>query len=392
MFETLAENAVRLCEAERALIYRFDGEQLSFVASHNTSAELRAFLERNRLPLTRGSAAGRVVLERRTIQIRDVREDPDYVYGATSVDAVRTVLGIPMRRVDELLGVIVIYRHEVRPFTDGQIALMETFADQAAIAIENARLLTELQARTDQLTRSVQELQALGEVGQALSSTLDLDTVLSTIVSRASQIAGTDSCTVYEYDEQTEALVFRATHNLADEVIAVMQRTPIRRGEGVGGRMAVTLEPVQVADIAEAGAYSGPLRDVLLRTGTRAVLGIPLLREGHLIGGLTVTRRTPGRVSAAGHRSAQDLRQPVGPGHPERATLPRDRRQEPAARGGRSPQVRVPGQHVARAAHAAQRHHRLQRDAPGGRRRPRGRAVHGRSRARSTRPASTCWS
>ena len=99
---------------------------------------------------------------------------------------------------------IVIYRHEVRPFTDSQVALMETFADQAAIAIENARLLTELQARTDQLTRSVQELQALGEVSQALSSTLDLDTVLRTIVSRASQIAGTDSCTVYEYDEQAE--------------------------------------------------------------------------------------------------------------------------------------------------------------------------------------------
>src|SRR4030095_10139186 len=98
-------------------------------------------------------------------------------------DAVRTVLGIPMRRSDELLGVIVIYRHEVRPFTDGQIALMETFAAQAAIAIENARLLTELQTRTDQLTRSVSELQALGEVSQALSSTLDLETVLSTIVS-----------------------------------------------------------------------------------------------------------------------------------------------------------------------------------------------------------------
>jgi hypothetical protein len=189
---------------------------------------------------------------------------------------------------------IVIYRHEVLAFSDGQIALMETFADQGAIAIENVRLLTELQARTGELTRSVQELQALGEVSQALSSTLDLETVLSTIASRASQLAGTDSCTVYEYDEQTEALVFRATHNLADEVVAVMQRTPIRRGEGVGGRMAVTHEPVQVADIAEVGAYSGSLRDVLLRTGSRAVLGIPLLREDHLIGGLTVTRRTPG--------------------------------------------------------------------------------------------------
>jgi signal transduction histidine kinase/CheY-like chemotaxis protein len=199
-----------------------------------------------------------------------------------------------MLRAGELLGVINVVRYEVRPFTESQITLMETFADQAAIAIENARLLTELQARTGELTRSVQELRALGEVGQALSSTLDLETVLNTIVSRASQIAGADSCTVYEYDERVGELVFRATHNLADEVVAVMQTTPIRRGEGVGGRMAITLEPVQVPDIAGAGAYSGPLRDVLLRTGSRAVLGIPLLREGHLIGGLTVTKNTPG--------------------------------------------------------------------------------------------------
>jgi len=191
-----------------------------------------------------------------------------------------------------------IFRHEVQPFSDSQIALMETFADQAAIAIENERLLSELRDRTAQLTRSVTELQALGEVSQALSSTLDLDTVLRTIVARASQLAGTDSCTVYEYDEQAEALLFRATHNLPEDVVEVARRAPIRRGEGVAGRMALTLEPSQISDIAEAGAYSGPLRDVLLRTGTRSLLGVPLLREGRLVGGLTVTRRTPGEFSS----------------------------------------------------------------------------------------------
>src|SRR4029450_13262674 len=138
------------------------------------------------------------------------QSDPEYTCGAGQVDPYRTVLAIPMLRADELLGVILIYRHEVRPFTESQISLMETFADQAAIAIENARLLTELHARTDQLTRSVQELQALGEVSQALSSTLNLETVLNTIVSRANQLAGTDSCTVYEYDERAEEFVFRA--------------------------------------------------------------------------------------------------------------------------------------------------------------------------------------
>ena len=181
-----------------------------------------------------GAAPARAALERRTIHVHDVQADAEYTYGSRQVDPIRTMLAIPMLRADELLGVITIYRHEVRPFTDGQIALMETFADQAAIAIENARLLSELQARTGELTRSVQELQALGEVSQALSSTLDLETVLSTIVARASQLAGTDSCTVYEYDERTEQLLFRATHDLSEEVVAVAQRAPIRRGEGVG--------------------------------------------------------------------------------------------------------------------------------------------------------------
>ena len=298
VFETLAESAVRLCQAERAFILRFDGQLLRAVASYNASAEMRAWVEQNPIAPGRYSCAARAALERRTIHIHDALADPEFTYGAIQVDPFRTLLGIPMLKAGELLGVIMIFRHEVRPFSDSQIALMETFADQAAIAIENERLLSELRDRTAQLTRSVTELQALGEVSQALSSTLDLDTVLNTIVAKASQLAGTDSCTVYEYDEQAEALLFRATHNLPEDVVEVARRAPIRRGEGVAGRMAVTLEPSQISDIAEAGAYSGPLRDVLLRTGTRSLLGVPLLREGRLVGGLTVTRRTPGEFSS----------------------------------------------------------------------------------------------
>jgi GAF domain-containing protein/CheY-like chemotaxis protein/anti-sigma regulatory factor (Ser/Thr protein kinase) len=294
VFETMAENAVRLCEAGRALIYRFNGQYLKFVAASDITPSLRAFVEQTPITPGRHSAAARAALERRTVHIHDPRTDPEYSFPVLQVESTRTVLAIPMLRADELLGVIVIYRYEVLPFTNNQITLMETFADQAAIAIENAQLLTELQARTAQLTRSVQELQALGEVSQALSSTLDLETVLNTIVSRANQLAGTDACTVYEYDERTEAFVFRATHNLDQEVVEVARHSPIRRGEGIAGRMAVTREPMQIPDIAQPGAYIGPLRDVLLRTGTRALLSVPLLREDHLIGGLTVNRKTPG--------------------------------------------------------------------------------------------------
>jgi GAF domain-containing protein/DNA-binding response OmpR family regulator len=295
VFETLAENAVRLCEAERGFVYRLDGQILRLAVAHNASPALTAFIEQNPFGPGRQNCAARAALERRTIHIHDARLDREFTYyGSTEVDPVRTILGIPMLRAGELLGVIVIYRHEVQPFSDSQIALMETFADQAAIAIENARLLTELQARTGQLTRSVEELKALGEVSQTLNSTLDLETVLNTIVSRANQLAGTDSCTVYEYDEYREEFHLLTYNNLADEVVAVARRSPIRRGEGVAGRMAVTREPVQIADIAAADAYHGPLRDVLIRAGTRALLGIPLLREHQLIGGLTVTKKTPG--------------------------------------------------------------------------------------------------
>ena len=156
------------------------------------------------------------------------------------------------------------------------------------------RLFKELEARTQDLTRSVGELRALGDVGRALSSTLDLETVLQTIVTRASQLAGGDACSVYEYDEATETFHLRATHNLAEEVEAHLRRTPTHKGEGVQGRMAVTRQPVQIPDIAAEDAYRGPRRDILLRTGTRALLAIPLLREGELIGGLTVNRKTPG--------------------------------------------------------------------------------------------------
>jgi GAF domain-containing protein/DNA-binding response OmpR family regulator/anti-sigma regulatory factor (Ser/Thr protein kinase) len=300
VFETLADNAVRLCEAERALIFRFDGQLLRVVAIYNPTPEMKEFVERTPIAPGRHSGAARAAAERRTIHIHDVQTDPEFTFPARQVDPapIRTVLAIPMLRADELLGVILIYRYEVRAFTDSQIAVLETFADQAAIAIENARLLSELQARTAELTRSVQELQALGEVSQALSSTLDVETVLNTIVSRANQLAGTDGCSVYEYDERTEEFNFRATNNLDEEVIEVSRRTPIRRGEGNMGRMAVTREPVQIPDIGQEGAYRGPLRDVLLRTGNRALLAIPLLREDHLIGALTVNKKTPGEFSA----------------------------------------------------------------------------------------------
>ncbi len=298
MFEAILESATRLCGARFSALYRYDGDLIHVAAHHNLTPEVLALLlQAYPMPPAREIASGRAILSAAVVHLPDALADPDYRHEFAIAGGWGSLLAVPMMRAGRAVGTINIYRAEAKPFPESQIELLKTFADQAAIAIENARLLGELQTRTDELTRSVQELQALGEVSQALSSTLDLETVLRTIVSRASQLAGTDSCTVYEYDEQAEELLFRATHNLAEEVVDVARRAPIRRGEGVAGRMAVTREPVQIPDIAEPGAYHGPLRDVLVRAGTRAVLSIPLLREDHLIGGLTVTRKTPGEFS-----------------------------------------------------------------------------------------------
>src|SRR5215475_4250019 len=192
VFDLLVEYCVKLCESEHAFILRFDGRVLRLVADHNVLPDMKAYVERHPITPGRGSGAGRAVLERCTIHIPDIRNDPEYSYYGTLAVPLRTVLSVPMLRGDEVLGVIAINRHEVRPFTDSQITLMETFADQAVIAIENVRLFEEVQARTQELAHSVAELKALGEVSQAVNSTIDLETVLATIVANAVQLSDTD--------------------------------------------------------------------------------------------------------------------------------------------------------------------------------------------------------
>jgi GAF domain-containing protein len=208
VFETVAESAARLCEADRAFIFRSDGELLRVAATYNVSEEFREWVERNPIRPGRHSGSARAALERRTIHIPDVLADPEYTYGAKDVAAIRTILGVPILKGDDVLGVIMIFRLEVRPFTNKQIALVETFADQAAIAIENMRLFDEVQARNRDLT-------ALGEVGRAVSSTLDLETVLSTIVAKAVQLSGTEGGVIYVYDELERTFQLRATYGLS---------------------------------------------------------------------------------------------------------------------------------------------------------------------------------
>jgi PAS domain S-box-containing protein len=299
VLETLVENATRLCAAEWGIIYRFDGEILRVAAFSDAPPEFIEFWQRAELRPGRGSAAARAALDRQTVHIPDVLADPEYELAqAQTLGGYRTLLCVPMLREGALIGVFVLCRNEVRPFLDRQIELVTTFADQAAIAIENVRLFKELEARTRDLTRSVGELRALGEVSQAVSSTLDLETVLETIVSRAVQLSGSYSGIIYEFDETTQTFHARATHRITPEHLEALRAAPVRLGEGAIGRAGVIREPVEVADIEDERQLVAPqVRGLLAREGMRSLLAVPLVREDRLLGGLVIERRERGAFS-----------------------------------------------------------------------------------------------
>jgi GAF domain-containing protein len=296
VFGAIARSAVGLCGALNCALWRIEGglrETVSFAG--RTSPEWEEAVQGTRDGSQPGTVVDWVMAERRVLHIPDIELDHRFPLAREIARTMgyRSCLVVPMLRSGEVVGVIILDKEE-GPFSEGHIQLMQTFADQAVIAIENARLLTELQARTQELTRSVGQLTALGEVGRAVSSSLDLDTVLTTIVGRAVQLSGTDGGTIFEYDEAAEEFSPRATLNADESQSALLRATRLRRGEGAVGQMAVTREPLQIPDIAAEGAYESRLRGALLEAGTRAVLAIPLLHEERIVGGLVVTRRTPG--------------------------------------------------------------------------------------------------
>jgi two-component system, NtrC family, sensor kinase len=291
VFDAIVTSAVQLCRARIGAVFQFDGQMLHFVAHHNfTPAQLATLRSRHPRPPQRDAVSGRAILNQAVVQIEDVMVDPEY----KSATGWRSMVAVPMVREDKPIGVIVINRAEPGAFTDKQIALLQTFADQAVIAIENVRLFTELQARTGELTRSVEQLTALGEVGRAVSSTLDLETVLTTIVSRAVELSKLDGGVVFEYEEATEEFVHRAATETGGALAEARRATRVQKGEGVVGRTAITLEPVQVPDITVPGAHESRLRENLIESGVRAILAVPMVREGRLIGSLVVSRNHPG--------------------------------------------------------------------------------------------------
>jgi signal transduction histidine kinase/CheY-like chemotaxis protein len=290
VLDTLTESAAKLCDVEMAAIARQRGTTSYYATSYGFPPNFKSHLQS--IPSDRGSLVGRCLLERNIVQIADVLADADYTMGeAQRIFGFRTVLGVPLMREGNPIGVIVLLRSEVRPFTEKQIELVATFADQAVIAIENVRLFDEVQARTRELAQSVGELQALGEVSQAVNSTVDLETVLTTIVAKASELSGTEAGAIYVFDDAAREFRLRATYGMDDAIIAEIRDRRIRAGETAIGEAAARRMPIQIPDVRNDPSL---VLDVIVRAGFRALLIMPLLGADRIVGALVVRRRQPG--------------------------------------------------------------------------------------------------
>ena len=303
IFEAMLEKATRLCAATFGIMHTYDGEHFAAAASHRVPAALVEWSERNPLEFGPGTAPARIVGGENLVYTVDLV--------ATEADqrgdlvGVRSRLIVALRKNTDLLGTIAVYRQDVQPFSDKQIALLQNFASQAVIAIENARLFDELRARTAELARSVDELKILSEVGQAVSSTLNLRAVLSTILTRSVGLAGADAGAIFRYNRSERS--FRLVEEIGwdDAFKRSVGDLRIAEAETAIGEAAARREPIQIADLALRP--SAPLGNVSLSAGIRSVLIVPLVGPQRVLGALVLQRRATGEFPPQAVRLMQTL-------------------------------------------------------------------------------------
>ncbi|HEU0201619.1 MAG TPA: GAF domain-containing protein, partial [Burkholderiaceae bacterium] len=288
VFETIVANTTHVCDANFAAVYLLDGQRLHSAAHTEMTPEFARFLEQG-FPLDRGTTAGRAALERAPVQIVDVLADPEFIVrSAHRGEGVRTVLAVPMLRDDVLVGVIATWRREVWPFSDRQIKLLETFADQAVIAVDNVRLFKELDARNRDLAEALEQQTATGEILRVISdSPTDVRPVFETIVTHAARLCEAETVFVMLHENGYLSLAARTA--CTPEFAGYLEHGfPVNR-ETTTGRAAVERKPVQVLDfMAEPGIRITPAHE---REQVRTVLAVPMLKESVLVGVIATWRR-----------------------------------------------------------------------------------------------------
>jgi signal transduction histidine kinase/DNA-binding response OmpR family regulator len=293
VFETVVRHAVRLCAADAGMVYQLDGDVYQVAVALGGSAEYRRYLQAHPVPQGTGTLVGRVGLERRTVQIADAVADPQYQWReAWELGGFRTMLGVPMLADGRVVGVIALWRSHVDPFDERTIELVTTFAAQGVIAIRNVQLLQELEQRSKQLSSSVDELRALGEVSQAVSSSLDLDEVLTTIVTRAAELSGADGGSIFEFEPSTAEFVLRTCAGTSQALVQTLHDIRIGLDETFIGQAAATGEVRQAPDL-DVEPHD-PHVDALRQNGWRSMVAVPLRREDEIIGALIVRRTVRG--------------------------------------------------------------------------------------------------
>ena len=297
IFETVVDHAMRLCRADAAQILIYDGGHFRLASASGGSEEYRALIGARDISPGQGTLVGRVGLERRPVLLDDVLADPDYQWTeAQRLGGFRSIVGVPMLSDGEVIGVISLWRRKVDPFTSREVDVAMTFAAQGAIAIRNANLMQQLELRTRELAHSVEELQGLHEVGEAVNSSLDLHQVLSTIVTHAVQLSGTEGGSIFEFDEDAQEFYIRAAFGTSQELLAALGATRVGLDDTLVGRAASTRTSIAVPDIDEAPRDAHLTQ--LSRAGWCSMLAVPLAREGNILGALVVRRRRPGPFSS----------------------------------------------------------------------------------------------
>ena len=293
VFDAMLEKATKLCEAAYGVFWMYDGDKVRGAAALGVPPELGTFLQNPQLP-SPNTGVGRLLAGEPYVNWEDLKASEAYRNASPIARAVadlgggRSNLMVPLRSDTALLGALSIYRQEVRPFTDKQIVLLQSFAAQAVIAMENARLLDELRRRTGELARSVDELTATSDVLKIISrSSVDLATVLHTLVEKAARLCRADHATTWRRHDDLYHMV--ASYGTSNEARQFYATHPIKPDRGtVTGRAALERRPIHIVDAREDPNYTYTEGQEI--AGFRTMLGIPLLREKSLVGVFVINR------------------------------------------------------------------------------------------------------